>query len=70
MTACGIEDFDGLRRQLGPRWAYRLRGAIATSGDEDFAILLASLAEALRLKQEDVRTGIYFQTATVNAQAR
>lgn len=43
--ACGIADFDGLRRRLGSRWAYRMRGAILTSCDEEFAMVLASLAK-------------------------
>jgi hypothetical protein len=44
-AACGTADLDGLKRRLGPRWAYRLRGAITTSTFEEYAMVIASLAK-------------------------
>jgi hypothetical protein len=43
-VACGIADYDGLRARLGRRWAYQLRGAVTTSSDEEFALVVETLA--------------------------
>jgi hypothetical protein len=40
----GVDDTDGLRRKLGPKWAYRLRDTITTASEEDWQLLLRSLA--------------------------
>ena len=31
----GVGDVDGIRRKLGPKWAYRLREAITSASEQD-----------------------------------
>jgi hypothetical protein len=40
----GVADMDGIRRRLGPKWAYRLREAISLAVEEDWQSVLLSLA--------------------------
>ena len=42
-AALGVTDLDGIRRKLGPKWAYRLRETITLETDESWQLLLASL---------------------------
>ena len=41
--AIGATDTDGIRRKLGPKWAYRLRDVITLGTDEDWKMALSSL---------------------------
>lgn len=41
-----VADTDGIRRKLGPRWAYRMRGAVMLASEEDWQIILDSLTAA------------------------
>ena len=43
--ALGVVDMDGIRRKLGPKWAYRLRESITLASTEDWQLLLSVLAE-------------------------
>lgn len=43
--ALGVADMGGIRRRLGPKWAYRLRESITLSSVEDWQLLLAVMAE-------------------------
>lgn len=45
-SALGVEDMTGLRRKLGPKWAYRLRDAITTSGQDEWQSVLLALKTA------------------------
>ncbi len=40
----GVEDTEGIRRKLGPKWAYRLREAITSASEEDWQLVLHCLA--------------------------
>jgi hypothetical protein len=40
----GVEDTEGIRRKLGPKWAYRLRDTITTASEEDWQLVLRVLA--------------------------
>jgi hypothetical protein len=40
----GVQDTDGIKRKLGPKWAYRLRDTITSASDEDGRLVLWSLA--------------------------
>lgn len=42
-AALGIDDINGIRRKLGPKWAYRAREAITLGTEEDWQILLQIL---------------------------
>jgi hypothetical protein len=42
-ASLGVTDMYGLRRKLGPKWAYRLRDVITLGSDEDWAIVLSWL---------------------------
>lgn len=44
--ALGVEDMDGLKKKLGPRWAYRSRQAITQSSEADWKGFLSLVAEA------------------------
>ena len=39
----GVEDTDGIKRKLGPKWAYRLRDAITSACEEDWQLVLRCL---------------------------
>ena len=39
----GVADIDGIRRKLGPKWAYRLREVITFGNEEDWGMVLCSL---------------------------
>ncbi len=43
-VALGALDLDGIRRRLGPKWAYRLRDAITLANEVDWALVLGALA--------------------------
>ncbi len=43
--ALGVLDMDGIRRKLGPKWAYRLRESITLAPTEDWQLLLSVMAE-------------------------
>lgn len=43
-AALGAEDMAGIRRKLGPKWAYRLRENITLSSEGDWQCLLQTLA--------------------------
>ena len=43
-VALGVFDMEGIRRRLGPKWAYRLREAITLAPKEDWSLLLGILA--------------------------
>jgi hypothetical protein len=48
--ALGVVDMDGIRRRLGPKWAYRLRESITLSSEEDWQSLLSMISvRGLRL---------------------
>ena len=42
----GVEDTGGIKRKLGPKWAYRLRDTITSASDEDWQLVLHCLAPA------------------------
>ena len=42
-AALGVHDMDGIRRILGPRWAYQLRDAITGASKEDWQTVLMAL---------------------------
>jgi hypothetical protein len=42
--ALGVVDMEGIRRKLGPKWAYRLRESITLSSPEDWQILLTVIS--------------------------
>ncbi|WP_069961034.1 rolling circle replication-associated protein [Lacunisphaera limnophila] len=41
--ALGVVDMDGIRRRLGPKWAYRLRESITMDSDEEWRLLITVL---------------------------
>ena len=43
-VALGVTDLAGLKQQLGPRWAYRLREAITLASDEEWRELVGYLS--------------------------
>jgi hypothetical protein len=43
--ALGVADMSAIKRRLGARWAYHLREAITLSNDEEWKLVLSSLAE-------------------------
>jgi len=43
-AALGVEDMDGIRRKLGPKWAYQTREAITLGSEADWQQLLQVLA--------------------------
>jgi hypothetical protein len=38
-----VADIDGLRRKLGPKWAYRMREIITLGTEDDWLLILASI---------------------------
>lgn len=44
-AALGVEDLDGIRRKLGPKWAYRMRETITNATEEDWLLVLRCLAQ-------------------------
>ena len=40
----GVTDMEGIRRKLGPRWAYRFRDTITLADDEDWIEILKNVA--------------------------
>src|ERR1035437_1719500 len=40
----GGQDTDGIKRKVGPKWAYRLRDTITSASEEDWSLVLRSLA--------------------------
>jgi len=45
-TVLGVQDTAGIKRKLGPKWAYRLRDTITSASEEDWQLVLHSLAPA------------------------
>ena len=43
-AALGVVDMDGIKKKLGPKWAYRLRDSITLATPEDWRLLLSVLA--------------------------
>ncbi len=43
-AALGVEDLDGIKRKLGPKWAYRLRDTITSASEEDWQLVLRATA--------------------------
>jgi len=43
--ALRVVDMEGIRRKLGPKWAYRLRESITLSSNEDWQLLIAVIGE-------------------------
>jgi len=43
-STLGLKDYDELRRVLGPRWAYQLRGAMVIGTDQELREQVALLA--------------------------
>jgi hypothetical protein len=43
-AALGVADTEGLRRKLGPKWAYRMRDSITGATEEDWLLLLRCLS--------------------------
>ena len=44
-AALGVADLDGIRRKLGPKWAYRLRESITLATPKDWQQLLGAFRE-------------------------
>jgi hypothetical protein len=44
--ALGVRDLDGIRKKLGPKWAYHLREAITLASSDDWQYLLRSILRA------------------------
>jgi hypothetical protein len=42
----GVADTAGIKRKLGPKWAYRLRDTITMASEEDWQLVLHCLARA------------------------
>jgi hypothetical protein len=43
----GVIDMHGIRQNLGPRWAYRLRDTITSASEQDWQLALAALTRCL-----------------------
>ena len=42
-AALGVVDMDGIRRKLGPKWAYRLREALTLAVEAEWQRVIQSL---------------------------
>ena len=42
-AALGVEELAGIKRKLGPKWAYRLRKTITSASEEDWQLVLHGL---------------------------
>lgn len=49
----GVQDTDGIKRKLGPKWAYRFRDTIASAYEEDWQLLLHGLGPNLGVRFRD-----------------
>lgn len=58
-AALGVVDMDGIRRKLGPKWAYHLREAITIASDRDWSMLLSSVMGTGGQSQRDVTKDIH-----------
>jgi len=55
-AALGVPDMDGIRRKLGPKWAYRLREAITLAIEDDWQRVLQSLGTVQKESPRDRHT--------------
>ncbi len=44
----GVKEVEGIRRKLGPKWAYRLCDAITSASEEDWQLVLRCLTPILK----------------------